>query len=170
MVELVEELVSVASLVLGAVVLTLECIKSSLNSIILGLDVSKESCCQVSVGLNVTINFKSECLSFVCGAAILDSNNLFSEGFTLSLVCCFPLSDPLNGGSCLGNLWRSHVVDVLLNGVDVLVIEVGLSFFWALVVWTWLVALVSILRLEEFLKSSDLLIDCGADSTSAVSE
>lgn len=60
------------------------------------------------------------------------------------------------------------MVDVLLNGVNVFVIEV--LILWALVVWTWLVTLVSILRLEVLLQVSDLFINGLADSLSAVLE
>ena len=78
-VELVEELVSVAMSVLVAVVLVLERVKSSLNSVVLGLDVGKKSSCQVSVALDGSINESSELLGLVCGAAILDTYGLFPQ-------------------------------------------------------------------------------------------
>ena len=167
-VELVEELVSVASGVLIAVVLVLECIKGSLNSIVLSLDVGKKSSCQVSVVLDESINLNLKELSFVGSASILNTGDLFSKSNSLSLLCFLPLAKPLNGGSSLVSLCLSHVVNVLLNGVEVFVIEV--LFLWALVVWAWFVSLVSILRFEVVLQVCDLFVNLSTDSLSAVSE
>lgn len=167
-VELVEELISVAGSVLVAVVLVLQSLKSSLNSVVLGLNVGKKSSCQVSVGEDGSINLSGELLSFVGGAAILNAHGLFPQSIGMCLLCLFPLANPLKGGGGLGLLGCGHVVDVFLNGVDVFVLEVGT--LWALVVGTWLVALVSILGLEEVLQYLNLLIDGPADSLPAFSE
>jgi hypothetical protein len=155
--ELVEELVSVAMGVLVAVVLVLECLKSGLDGVVLGLDVSKESSCQVSVLLDVTIDLSLERFSLVCGTSILSTDDLFSESNTGGLLGFLPLAKPVNGGGSLGNLWCGHVVDVLLNGVDVFVIEVVI--LWALVVRAWFVSLVAILVCEELLEVCNLLIN-----------
>ena len=149
-VELVEELVSVTRCVLIAVVLVLQGVKSSLNSVVLGLNVGKKSSCQVSISLDESIDLSSELLSLVCGAAILLTYGLFPLSIGVCLLCFFPLGKPFKGGDGLGLLRCSHVVDVFLYGVDVFVFEV-LSL-WLLVVWTWLVTLVSILTLEELLQ------------------
>ena len=133
-VELVEELVSVAVGIDMSVVGVLEFIKSALNGVVLGLDLLEKGGSEASVLVDPGGDLFSEAVGFPCGALFLLGLELVLGGGNVALKGDLSGLEPLDDVLGLLSLWVSDVVDEFLNGISVVLLfllEVAL-FLWPL--------------------------------------
>jgi hypothetical protein len=131
-VELVEELVSVAVGIDVSVVGVLEVIKSGLNGVVLALDVLEKGGSEVSVLADPGGDLFSEAVGFPSCTLCLLGLELILGGGNVALKGDLSGLEPLDDVLGLLSLWVSDVVDEFLNGISVV-----LLFFLevALVLW-----------------------------------
>jgi hypothetical protein len=131
-VELVEELVSVAVGIDVSVVCVLEVIKSCLDGVVLGLDVLEEGSGEVTALVDPGGDLLSEAIGFPLSALELFGLELVLGGSDVALKGDLSSLEPLDDVLGLLSLWVSDVVDEFLNGISVV-----LLFFLevALVLW-----------------------------------